>query len=344
MARPRDIKTNQADVACDVCGRTLLRGEHAEALPGRRPAPPGLRAVHRARPARGLDPRVRRRRPRAAPSRAARAAAARFSTACARAASGRARSTTRSRPTSRCRRPHRRPGAAIGPRARARRRSPSPRRRARPRHVRAVPTNAELKMERALDVFNASEHPRTVGGVARSLGAPAVSRAPARRPPERRRDHRHVGAVAGTASRSTSPTRPAACGATPRATSCPSSRPRSRSPTPPRTSAARLAPGSVMTQDDLDGWSNAVRRVQWLASVLVIYCVVPEALADELYDKLAAYYEDDPNVDGDRRPPQAGAPRPGSAAAVAARGARPAPPARDRRLPAARVRRLGSAA
>jgi hypothetical protein len=37
-----------------------------------------------------------------------------------------------------------------------------------------VPTNAELKMERALDVFNASDHTRTVGGVARSLGAPAV--------------------------------------------------------------------------------------------------------------------------------------------------------------------------
>ena len=44
-----------------------------------------------------------------------------------------------------------------------------------PRHVRAVPTNAELKMERALEVFNLSEHVRTVGGVARSLGAPAVS-------------------------------------------------------------------------------------------------------------------------------------------------------------------------
>ena len=35
----------------------------------------------------------------------------------------------------------------------------------------------------------------------------------------------------------------------------------------------------------------------------------PEPLADELYDKLAAYYEDDPNVDGDRRPPQERAPR-----------------------------------
>jgi hypothetical protein len=29
----------------------------------------------------------------------------------------------------------------------------------------------------------------------------------------------------------------------------------------------------------------------------MIYCVVPEELADELYDKLAKYYEDDPNVE-----------------------------------------------
>ncbi|CAN5229874.1 hypothetical protein BH20ACT20_BH20ACT20_03790 [soil metagenome] len=29
----------------------------------------------------------------------------------------------------------------------------------------------------------------------------------------------------------------------------------------------------------------------------MIYCVVPEALEDELYDKLAAYYEDDPHVE-----------------------------------------------
>jgi hypothetical protein len=28
----------------------------------------------------------------------------------------------------------------------------------------------------------------------------------------------------------------------------------------------------------------------------VIYCVVPEALADELFDKLSDYYADDPNV------------------------------------------------
>ncbi len=28
----------------------------------------------------------------------------------------------------------------------------------------------------------------------------------------------------------------------------------------------------------------------------MIYCVVPEALADELYDKLEKYYSEDPNV------------------------------------------------
>ena len=29
----------------------------------------------------------------------------------------------------------------------------------------------------------------------------------------------------------------------------------------------------------------------------MIYCVVPEELAPELYDKLASYYADDPNVE-----------------------------------------------
>src|SRR3954467_7885745 len=30
MPRTREVKTNQTDIACDICGRTLLRGEHAE--------------------------------------------------------------------------------------------------------------------------------------------------------------------------------------------------------------------------------------------------------------------------------------------------------------------------
>jgi hypothetical protein len=44
-----------------------------------------------------------------------------------------------------------------------------------PRHVKAVPTNDEHKVAAAIEAFNSSEHPRTVAGVARSLGSPVVS-------------------------------------------------------------------------------------------------------------------------------------------------------------------------
>lgn len=44
-----------------------------------------------------------------------------------------------------------------------------------PRNVHAIPTNADLKVARAMDVFNASEHPRTVASITRSLGVPFVS-------------------------------------------------------------------------------------------------------------------------------------------------------------------------
>jgi hypothetical protein len=39
-------------------------------------------------------------------------------------------------------------------------------------------TAGEVKVERALEVFNAGEHPRRVAGVARSLGEPAVAARP----------------------------------------------------------------------------------------------------------------------------------------------------------------------
>jgi hypothetical protein len=45
----------------------------------------------------------------------------------------------------------------------------------------------------------------------------------------------------------------------------------------------------------------------------MIYCVVPEELAPELYDQLASYYRDDPNVEvildrrkSERRSPDGG--------------------------------------
>jgi hypothetical protein len=46
------------------------------------------------------------------------------------------------------------------------------------RHVRAVPTNAQVKVERALELFNGSEHVRTIGGIKKTLGEPWVSAAP----------------------------------------------------------------------------------------------------------------------------------------------------------------------
>jgi hypothetical protein len=58
---------------------------------------------------------------------------------------------------------------------------PAPRRRQPPqdpRHVRAVPTTAEVKVERALELFNGSEHQRTVAGLARSLGYPWATAVP----------------------------------------------------------------------------------------------------------------------------------------------------------------------
>ena len=44
-----------------------------------------------------------------------------------------------------------------------------------PRHVRAVPTSVENRISSAVSLFNDSEHPRTVSGIARSLGLPDVS-------------------------------------------------------------------------------------------------------------------------------------------------------------------------
>jgi hypothetical protein len=57
--------------------------------------------------------------------------------------------------------------------------TPVPRSRPRdPRHVRAVPTTGEVKVERALELFNGSEHQRTISGLVRTLGPPWASARP----------------------------------------------------------------------------------------------------------------------------------------------------------------------
>ena len=157
MARTRDIRTNQTDIACDICGRTLLRGEHAETFlaGGSRREVCDLctaRAQHegwiRESGADELELRHTRHDGRG------RSFLDRF-----RARRERAREVQEDM-------------AGAEEASEEPRRPVEPPRR--PRHVRAVPTNADLKMQRALEVFNASDHTRTVGGVARSLGAPAV--------------------------------------------------------------------------------------------------------------------------------------------------------------------------
>ena len=60
---------------------------------------------------------------------------------------------------------------------------PAPRERPRtrpkdPRHVRAVPTTAPAKVERALELFNGSDHHHTISGLARTLGPPLVAAQP----------------------------------------------------------------------------------------------------------------------------------------------------------------------
>jgi len=163
MARTRDIRTNQLDIACDVCGRTLLRGEHAEHFlaGGERRVVCDLctaRAQHEGWIRESGADDLELRHPRSE----------------GRGFIERLRSGRRQRvevsgdelshdepdvsePITPLPDPH-----ALPPRRESR------------SHIRAVPTNAELKMQRALDVFNASDHTRTVGGVARSLGAPGV--------------------------------------------------------------------------------------------------------------------------------------------------------------------------
>jgi hypothetical protein len=176
VASTRDIRTNQLDISCDVCGRTLLRGERAESYlaGGERRQVCELctaRAQHegwiredggdeltlrsaRQERGRGFMERFRARRERAREV---------ADEAAAEEAEAYPAEPVRPREP-RYEAPPREEVASELPR--------------RPRHVRAVPTNAELKVERALEVFNASEHTRKVGGIARSLGAPAVSARP----------------------------------------------------------------------------------------------------------------------------------------------------------------------
>jgi hypothetical protein len=179
----KELRPVHDAVSCDVCGRTILKGERAEwyLAPGghRRQVCDlcAVRAQHhgwiresgagdlparvpRNEPRRGMLGRLRKRRvtPQSAD------AEARLAEQEAMFGGGNGMEPD---PQS-----AEEPGPAPAPAPRARTRPQSP------RHVRAVPTTAEVKVERALELFNGSGHQRTVAGLARTLGQPWVSAMP----------------------------------------------------------------------------------------------------------------------------------------------------------------------
>jgi hypothetical protein len=156
------IRTADPGTSCDVCGRTLLRGERAEVYlnGGARRSVCELcttRALHEGWVREGTVPAYE---PGESPGDRRRSL---FSRLRARRDSGRASSA--------------RASSAEDPNARNARPEPAPLPRPvrEPRHVHAIPASIEHKISSAVDLFNGSEHRRTVAGVARSLGLPTVS-------------------------------------------------------------------------------------------------------------------------------------------------------------------------
>jgi hypothetical protein len=188
-------------MACDVCGRTILKGERTEPylapggqrhevcdlcsaraqhhgwiresvagdMPARPPRAEPRRGVlgrlrrRRTEPPRGMFGRLHVKRPESSPE------ASEGDPATPRADHDESYSTLRSRESIE----HTdEPVPVAPPRERPRSRPKDP------RHVRAVPTTAEVKVERAIELFNGSDHQRTIAGLARTLGPPLVGARP----------------------------------------------------------------------------------------------------------------------------------------------------------------------
>ena len=185
-APKKELKTHEEARSCDVCGRTILKGEKTEpflAPGGRRKTVCELcvpRADHEGwirESAHGDLPAARAQRP------------------PRRSLAGRLRGALSGGPEAADAEPlepeappvfdddgddqEALPAPSHRERERERDREPAPPRKRRDgRHIRAVPTTAEVKVERALELFNASDHPNTIAGIARTLGTPWVHASP----------------------------------------------------------------------------------------------------------------------------------------------------------------------
>ena len=147
----RQLQTSYEPITCEICGRSLLRGERPAAF--RDGA--ALHTVCELCTSRALGEGWVR-------EGATIADAGRTRTVRARSLVGRLRARLEDSHA---------PGAPERPVA-------PPQGGAHERHVHAVPADARGQLSRAASLFNASEHPKTLAGVIRSLGAPYVQVGP----------------------------------------------------------------------------------------------------------------------------------------------------------------------